>query len=467
MLNRRDLMTGVASLAALPLQTLPGVAQSATATQSATILTARPTTLPLSGPDKPPTECLTFGGSFPGPVLRARQGEPLRLSLRNEIGEPVSLHVLGLRGASSTDGVAGLSGPPLAPGASQDLVLTPPDAGLFIYRPMVAGRTAELAERGLQGLLVVDATNEPASDLDLVVAVDDVLLAEDGSFAPFPAASDPAGQGRLGNRLLVNGTPAPLERPIAPGARVRLRLANLCNARALRIRFDDLKAWVIAIDGQPTDTFEPLRSTLPLLPGSRYELMIEAPAASGTSGAMTALLGNGVPLLRLKADSAAGEARKDLGEVKPLPPNDRLPAVIRLERSRRADLVIDGGARPAPDGKLVFSGDPTRAWSVNGAFGDGRGGKPLLSVRKGTPVVIGIANRTAWLQTICVHGHCVRLLHPLDDGWEPYWLNTVPVPAGQTLRIAFIADNPGKWLIGSTQLERLDGGLASWFEVTG
>lgn len=467
MLNRRDLMARLAAATTLAGLPRTGLAQGGTIPASPRVLAAGPASLPLSGPDKPPTGCLVFEGSFPGPVLRAKRGESLPLTLRNGITEPISFHVLGLRGTSTSDGVAGLSGPALAPGASQDVVLTPPDAGLFIYRPMVAGRTAELAERGLQGLLVVEEAESLPADLDLVVAVDDVLLAEDGSFAPFPAASDPAGQGRLGNRLLVNGAPAPLTRPVPAGARVRLRIANLSNARALRIRFDDLKAWVIAIDGQPTDTFEPLRSTLPFLPGARYELMIEAPAASGASGTMTALLGNGVPLVRLTADSAAGEARKDLGEVKPLPPNDRLPAVIRLERSRRADLVIEGGARPAPDGKLSFGGDPARAWSVNGAFGDGRGGKPLLSVRKGTPVVIGIANRTAWLQTICVHGHCVRLLHPLDDGWEPYWLNTVPVPAGQTLRIAFIADNPGKWLIGSTQLERLDGGLASWFEVTG
>jgi FtsP/CotA-like multicopper oxidase with cupredoxin domain len=316
-------------------------------------------------------------------------------------------------------------------------------------------------------LLVVEDAAPPPVDLELVTAVDDVLLAEDGSFAPFPAASDPAGQGRLGNRLLVNGAPAPLERPVPPGARVRLRVANLCNARALRIRFDEMKAWVIAVDGQPTDTFEPLRSILPLLPGGRYELIVEAPAASGATGAMMALIGSGVPLLRLTADSASGEARKDLGEVKPLPPNTKLPAAIRLERARRVDLVIEGGARPASDGRPSFSGDAARAWTVNGAFGDGRTGKPLVSVRKLTPVIISMTNRTAWLQTLSVHGHCVRLLHAIDDGWEPYWLTTVPVPAGQTLRIAFVADNPGKWLIGSTQLERLDSGLATWFEVTG
>ena len=39
-----------------------------------------------------------------------------------------------------------------------------------------------------------------------------------------------------------------------------------------------------AVDGQPTDTFEPLRSTLPFAPGSRYDLLIDLPAEAGVKG---------------------------------------------------------------------------------------------------------------------------------------------------------------------------------------
>ena len=45
-----------------------------------------------------------------------------------------------------------------------------------------------------------------------------------------------------------------------------------------------------------------------------------------------------------------------------------------------------------------------------------------------------------------VHGHHFRLLDRLDDGWKPYWLDTLVV-GDQVERIAFVADNPGKWLI--------------------
>jgi FtsP/CotA-like multicopper oxidase with cupredoxin domain len=64
------------------------------------------------------------------------------------------------------------------------------------------------------------------------------------------------------------------------------------------------------------------------------------------------------------------------------------------------------------------------------------------------------------------HGHCFRLLHAMDDGWEPYWLDTIILPENQTARVVFVADNKGKWLIGSSILEHLDSGLSTWFEVT-
>jgi FtsP/CotA-like multicopper oxidase with cupredoxin domain len=72
---------------------------------------------------------------------------------------------------------------------------------------------------------------------------------------------------------------------------------------------------------------------------------------------------------------------------------------------------------------------------------------PLFSVRRGRTVVLAFANRTEAARVVHVHGHSFRLLDRLDDGWKPFWLDTTLVPPGQTQRIAFVADNPGQWLI--------------------
>ena len=67
--------------------------------------------------------------------------------------------------------------------------------------------------------------------------------------------------------------------------------------------------------------------------------------------------------------------------------------------------------------------------------------------------MLSFANRTAAAMVIHLHGHSVRLLDNLDDGWKPFWLDTLLVAPQQTARIAFVADSPGKWLIDCRPLD--------------
>jgi FtsP/CotA-like multicopper oxidase with cupredoxin domain len=474
--SRRDVLLGIAAGVAA-LEPLAAAAQAAPVPAAAAKADGVPTTLLEAKPafvEFTPgkvTELWAFGGVTPGPELRLRKGEEFRLKLVNSIGQPTSVHWHGMRVANEADGVAGLTQDAVPAGASGEIRFTPPDAGTFIYRPATIGLAAQQAERGMAGVVVVEETSPVAVDLDKVIAVDDWRLAEDGQVEPFGAIEDRAGSGRLGNVLTVNGARSPLKITAPPGARIRLRIANLCGARIMRIRFDGLKAYVVSVDGQPTDTFEPLRSILPFAPGSRYEVIADLPLDPGITIALTALIGQGMPLAQIVTDGPAiTQKRPALPPVAPLGENRLLPGAIPLEKSQRVDLVIEGGGKPGPDGRIAWSGDPARIYTVNGVPGatapDRAFGKPLVSVKRGTPVVIAIANRTAGPKVLHVHGHCFRLLHALDDGWEPYWLDTMIMPENQTARIVFVADNKGKWLIGSSILEHLDAGLSTWFEVT-
>ena len=93
-------------------------------------------------------------------------------------------------------------------------------------------------------------------------------------------------------------------------------------------------------------------------------------------------------------------------------------------------------------------------------------GKPLFAVRRGTTVTLTFVNTTTVPQQMHIHGHVWRLLHDLDDGWDPYWRDSVLLAPGKTKHVAFIADNPGKWALASSMLDRQGHGLASWFHVT-
>ncbi|MCL2385124.1 MAG: multicopper oxidase domain-containing protein, partial [Alphaproteobacteria bacterium] len=159
-----------------------------------------------------------------------------------------------------------------------------------------------------------------------------------------------------------------------------------------------------------------------------------------------------------------GEKRGTLPPIGPLVPNPLLPKAIKLEAAHRADLLIEAVDPPqAPSGQ---GENPPLAWKLNGAAISGFAASPLFSVKRGTPVVLTFINHSGVIQAMRVHGHVLRLLHDLDDGWDPYWRDAVLIAAGRTKHVAFIADNPGKWALEASIAGRQASGLASWFQVT-
>jgi FtsP/CotA-like multicopper oxidase with cupredoxin domain len=412
------------------------------------------------------------GGEQGGPVvLRMRRGETLAVTLVNRLQQPLTFHVYGLRHANGQDGVAGLTEVPVQPGQSREYRITPQDAGTFWFHSLVPGQAAEQVERGLAGVLVVEEEAPPAVDLDLPLVLDDVRVNEGGQIDPaFASRMDAARMGRLGNLLTANGRAGALEQVAAPGSRVRLRLVSSANARIMPMRFEGFgAASIVAIDGQPCEPFDPLRRQVVLLPGSRYDAMLDLPAEAGAAASVIVGLGAGIAVATFRSQGQARPARSAAG---PLSPNV-LPPMIRLQDATRVDLTISGGA-PAPvpgaptdEGALARAlPDARRLWVLNGGRTGGLDGRPLFSVKRGAVCVLALSNRTAWSQVLHVHGHVFRLLHPLDDGWEPYFLDTLMLQEGRTSRIAFIADNPGRWAIRSSILDHLDAGVLTWFEVT-
>jgi FtsP/CotA-like multicopper oxidase with cupredoxin domain len=135
----------------------------------------------------------------------------------------------------------------------------------------------------------------------------------------------------------------------------------------------------------------------------------------------------------------------------------------------KVDLPFEGGAN-APITSMGHHGHSTAAgamhWTMAGRASIGHDGPPLFSVRRGRTVMLGFLNRTDFPHAMHLHGHHFRLLDRMDDGWKPFWLDTITVPARETARIAFLADNPGKWMLHCHMLEHQDTGMGAWFQVT-
>lgn len=406
------------------------------------------------------TEVHGFAGQVPGPLFRCRTGEEVKVRLVNQLDEPLTFACQGMRIDNAMDGVAGLTQPPVLPGQSFDYRIKPPDSGLFYYRSEVAPNGSRQLRQGLYGAFIVDEPAPPAADSDILVVLADWFLDHAGQIIE-PQGSHPQKSAVPADRprfaLTVNSKLAPLVETQRPGARIRLRLLNAAAASIMFVAFEGLRPLVLAIDGEPCEAFAPFQALLPIGPGARFDVMVDLPTQAGAEGRLV-LRGAGpdLPVVRFKTE---GQPRKDLPPIASLPLNPLLPAMIDLKASRKLEIVIAGGPKmPMPAGPAV-------PFSLNGSAATNFAATPLFSVKRGTPITLALVNRTGFVQQIVLHGHHLRLLHDLDDGWDPYWRDSAIIAAGRTKHVAFVADNPGKWAIECMPLLPQATEMVTWFEV--
>jgi FtsP/CotA-like multicopper oxidase with cupredoxin domain len=101
-----------------------------------------------------------------------------------------------------------------------------------------------------------------------------------------------------------------------------------------------------------------------------------------------------------------------------------------------------------------------KGWALNGVAGPGT--EPLFTFNAGDPVLLEVDNRTAFAQPLHIHGHIWQTMAEEPSG---QWTDTAVIAAGEKVKLAFVADNPGTWAIQSLIAERADGGLIGAFTV--
>lgn len=470
--SRRQFLAG-AGLALTALK-LPAPARAAADGDGGfRLVRARAGTALLRGPQQEPTPVWGYDGTVPGPTLRVRRGDEVRVRLYNDLPEPTLVHWHGLRLPNAMDGVPHLTQHPIGPGESFDYRFRAPDAGTFWYHSHLY--SSEQLERGLYGALIVEEPEPVGVDHDVLLVLDDWRLTSSGEIdeRSFRSVHDAAHAGRIGRHVTVNSAQN-LDIPVASNERLRLRLVNAANARVLRLRVVGHAARVMAIDGQPAEPFLAAGAQVALGPGNRVDLFVDATLTPGSlAPLMVEHFGDEIAVARLVYAGAAGRPAPR-PDPKPLPANP-LPERMDFRNALRVEVPLDGGAMSALIMGSMRGGQEipghgldsrARIWTLAGKASSGHDGPPLLSVARGRTVMLNFDNRTAFAHAMHVHGHHFRLLDRLDDGWKPFWLDTVVVEPRQNARIAFVADNPGKWMIHCHMLEHQETGMAAWFEVT-
>lgn len=463
-LTRRTLLKGMAATGLLP---------SAAAANADFHLVAGPTKVSLVGPQQPDTAVWAFNGAVPGPEIRVRQRDRVRVVVENRLAEETTVHHHGIRLPNAMDGVPHLTQKPIAPGETFVYEFNVPDAGTYWYHPHI--NSAEQVGRGLSGPLIIEEREPVRADRDIVWVLNDWRLQPDAQISnDFHNMHDMAHNGRVGNTVTINGR-VPETFEVRSGERIRLRVINAANARIFGLKFGALKPTVIAYDGQPVAPHELTDGRLILAPAMRTDLVLDM---TGKPGERVQIIDDFYRGLEYRfVDVVYGdEGLRD----KPL----EAPIALAANTMPEPDIALavhhevtfNGGMmgqmmmrdRGGMGGRMnmmemMHTG---KIWFINGVAVLGHVMEPMLTLKRGRSYVLAMNNETAWWHPMHLHGHSFRVISRNGVPTKRReWRDTVLMMPREKVEIAFLADNPGDWMFHCHILEHQESGMMGVIRV--
>jgi len=237
--------------------------------------------------------------------------------------------------------------------------------------------------------------------------------------------------------------------------RVRLRIINGASASQFWIDLGELVGRVVATDGHAVHPVTGSRFPMPT--AQRLDILIDLPRA-GAFPILARLEGTGRQTGIVLAAAGARISRiPDSGQIAPALDNSleaRLTAVQPLSQ-RRADVVhaiaLGGAMKPY-------------AWSTNGEYWPHI--TPFM-LTKGQRVEIDLVNRTMMAHPLHLHGHAFQVIAIDHRPIQGAVRDTVLVTPMSHVRIAFDADNPGRWAFHCHNLYHMLTGMMTEFRYRG
>jgi FtsP/CotA-like multicopper oxidase with cupredoxin domain len=369
--------------------------------------------------------------------LRFKRGDRPEIALTNELPAPAALNWRGVDGLAMAEPL--FTRPALKPGGNDRFQLVLRHAGTYFCDLALLG---DGAARPARALPMIVSEGEPVEvDRDETLLIEGWRLKPDGS--AIPPGVDPEGTAPV---YTVNGL---LKREIRARGRERLRVRfiNGLQRHVMALKIEHHDVTIMALDGQPAEPFLARNGAFALAPGGRADVFIDVKPTAGTS-----------PILMHDGDAARPIAQLVTSDEAPiraeaLPPPTALPSnglPLRLEL--KGALRVD----------LPFGGNQTD-WMPPATFAATT--SPAFRVKTARTAVLSLINRAQTTSVFHLHGHHFRHLDRLDDGWKPFWLDTIAVDAGQTQRIAFAAEYAGRWLLEAVEARWSAPKLVRWYSV--
>jgi FtsP/CotA-like multicopper oxidase with cupredoxin domain len=234
---------------------------------------------------------MTYNGYFPGPTIRVRTDQALKIHFTNALPKTTQTNLLGYRRNVTNLHTHGLHVSPeepadfvmyeLMPGQTYhheyDLSMQEPGT-LNFYHTHKHGVSAEQYWGGMMGALVVEDPSDRLTEYETHLMVLKDLTIVNGAPAPHAMMRDYM-HGLEGNTVMVNGQVNP-RLYVQQGQVQRWRIVNASSARFYRLALQNHPFYLIGTDGGLLDQPHEV-SELLLAPGERVDVLVEGTRSVG------------------------------------------------------------------------------------------------------------------------------------------------------------------------------------------
>jgi FtsP/CotA-like multicopper oxidase with cupredoxin domain len=478
MLSRRTLLlSAVASSAATTFAGLPIVPRAHAETNSApqTVLRLERRTIDVNGKPASVYRISQPDGSW---GLTTQKGAVFRVRVENRINEPSLIHWHGLTPPWQQDGVPGISGPPIAAGGSADYDFPLRFGGTFWMH----------SHQGLQEqllmaapLIIKDQRDRPDQQEIVVMLADFSFTPPDEIFAalkkggsmPGMASAKPGGatgmDGSKGSGMKMAGAKPDLNDVkydaflandrtlgdpevvnVEAGGRVLLRVINSSSMSNFHLDLGELDGELIAVDGFEIAPVTGKR--FPIAVAQRLDIRLTMPREAAAHPILAVLEGDNKQTgIVLRAGNASiARIPGSAGMASP---------ALTLDLERRLQAAAPLEPRKADRRHTVnLTGNmASYVWSLNNVAWTKE--TPPLPIAKGERVELIFVNQTPMPHPMHLHGHEFQVVEINDQRFSGAVRDTVLVPPGHRVVVAFDANNPGLWAMHCHLLYHLDAGM--------
>ncbi|OPA75252.1 copper oxidase [Paenibacillus selenitireducens] len=429
----------------------------------------------------------TFNNSVPGPEIRVKVGDTVKIHLNNQLKVPVSIHWHGYPVPNEMDGIPGVTQDAVAPGKTFTYEFQATVPGTYWYHSHQD--SVNQVDKGLYGSFIVEDPKDNY-DRDYTLVLDEWMsssatgmqmngTSEMDNMAGMDHSQMNMGSGDMdhGNMPMeghdmsmydlytINGKSGnSVEKlSVKKGDKVRLRLINAGYiSHQMHLHGHDFK--VVSTDGQPMNNPAIIRDQLlSIAPGERYdiEFIADQPGSwlleeHGTDARIqqmrTYIQYEGISGQKDRSDSDKVLTTFDLTQY-------GNPSASRFALDQSFDQEVQMNLNTEmKNGEMVYT--------INGKVYPNT---DKIHVKEGESIKVTMVNQSKQDDhPMHLHGHFFQVLSkngvPLQG--SPVVKDTLNVKPGESYVIAFEANNTGYWMFHCHDLHHASAGMVTDVEYT-